>query len=171
MLKHISSQTVETVMLKRSTSLESYGGMRNWLTNQVSINLCVCVGLHVCAYVVVIASEALPDAVVLVCSITVGSDHRAHYLFIGSSRHGDLTVVTTQRGGERERHVATHRAGRIPGFLRSATVCVHGNPWQGRDNRKPVVGRDSRRAPSLRHGYFWRESTRRRSLLRSDDQR
>lgn len=31
----------------------------------------------------------------------VGSDHQAHYLFIGSSRHGDLTVVTTQRGGER----------------------------------------------------------------------
>lgn len=33
--------------------------------------------------------------------LLVGSDHQAHYLFIGSSRRGDLTVETTRRGGER----------------------------------------------------------------------
>lgn len=53
-----------------------------------------------CASLLLFVSEALPDAVVSARSITVGSDHRAHYLFIGSSRHGDLSVVTTQAGGE-----------------------------------------------------------------------
>lgn len=52
--------------------------------------------------VVVIVSKALSDSVVLARSITVGSDHWAHYLFISSSRLGDLTVVTTQREGGRE---------------------------------------------------------------------
>lgn len=57
--------------------------------------------MRVCAhaYVVVFTvSEALPDAAVSACSITVGSDRQAHYLFIGSSRHGDCGNRTERRG-------------------------------------------------------------------------
>lgn len=42
--------------------------------------------------------ETLPDSVVLVRNIRIGYDCLAHYSFIGSSGHGDLTVVTIRRG-------------------------------------------------------------------------
>lgn len=73
--------------------------MRNQLIVTSSALICACVRvcLYVCSWAVV-GSEALPDAVVLACSITVGSDHQAHYLFIVSSRHGDCGNHTERRG-------------------------------------------------------------------------
>lgn len=61
----------------------------------------------------------------LACSITVGSDHRAHYLFIGSSRHGDCGNHTEWRGAWAPRyHTQTHthsHAGKIPEILSRVT--------------------------------------------------
>lgn len=68
------------------------------LRYQLSINVCaVSLSVYMCVFVFIV-SEALPDAVVSACSITVGSDHWAHYLFIGSSRHGDCGNHTERRG-------------------------------------------------------------------------
>lgn len=65
----------------------------------------------------------------------VGSDHRAHYLFIGSSRLGDLTVVTTRRGGECAAPPHTEQA-----ISQRCSEAVH------LYSKQAVTGRESRRA-------------------------
>lgn len=96
----------------------------------------------ICA-VVVLVSEAHPDSAVLARSITVGSDHRAHYLFIGSSRLGDLTVVTTRRGGECAAPPHTEQA-----ISQCCSEAVH------LYSKQTVTGRESRRTPRLQCGYL-----------------
>lgn len=102
----------------------------------------------ICA-VVVLVSQAHPDSAVLARSIMVGSDHWAHYLFIGSSRLGDLTVVTTRRGGECAAPPHTKQA-----ISQRCSEAVH------LYSKQAVTGRKSRRTPWLHCGYLRGESAR-----------
>lgn len=142
-------------MIKRSKFLESY--IRNQSSSAL-ICVCVRVCLCVCSCAVVV-SEALPDIVVLACCITVGSDHRAHYLFIVSSRHGDCGNHTERRGaGAPCRHTLCRPYPWVPEERYMYTVTCGGT------ETTESLCRPSRKALLLQCRHLWRKSIWQRSL-------